>query len=169
VLGGLPAAGVRVTTLRGALDAGLVAGAVELPPSSWGSGKDWRVWEGEGVADLVELNRDVQRRLLAKTGHSALARDRVRDGLARQALLALSSDWAFMVSKQSAADYARARAYQHAERVMELSELVGEGRTAEARAAVERYDRQDSLFGQLDARLLGDSGDRADYVRPIGG
>jgi 1,4-alpha-glucan branching enzyme len=169
VLGGLPAAGVRVTTLRGALDAGLVAGAVELPPSSWGSGKDWRVWEGEGVADLVELNRDVQRRVLAKTGHSALARDRVRDGLARQALLALSSDWAFMVSKQSAADYARARAYQHAERVMELSELVGEGRTAEARAAVERYDRQDSLFGQLDARLLGDSGDRADYVRPIGG
>jgi 1,4-alpha-glucan branching enzyme len=168
VLRELPSAGVRVTTLRGALDAGLVGGPVQLPPSSWGSGKDWRVWDGARVADLVELNRDVQRRLLAKTGRAGLGRDRMRDGLARQALLALSSDWAFMVSKDSAANYARGRAYLHAERVVELSELIGEGRLAEARAAVERYDAQDTLFGQLDARLLADSADRADYVGPAG-
>src|SRR5262249_61990598 len=42
VLRELPAAGVRVSTLRGALDAGLLGGPVELPVSSWGSGKDWR-------------------------------------------------------------------------------------------------------------------------------
>ena len=30
-----------------------------LPPSSWGSGKDWRVWAGEQVADLVQLNTEV--------------------------------------------------------------------------------------------------------------
>jgi len=170
VLRGLPEAGVRVTTLRGALDEGLVGGPVELPASSWGSGKDWRVWDGALVADLVELGREVQRRLLAKTSRHAggLARDRVRDGLARQALLALSSDWAFMVSKDSAADYARARAWRHADRVVRISDLLAEGRVAEAAVAVDRYDSQDTVFGQLDARSLADSADRADYFLPTG-
>ena len=30
---------------------------VALPPSSWGSGKDWRVWDGPQVADLVAQQR----------------------------------------------------------------------------------------------------------------
>ena len=41
-----PAPGVRVTTLSGAIDAGHVAGGGTPGPVSWGSGKDWRVWEG---------------------------------------------------------------------------------------------------------------------------
>ena len=168
VLRGLPEAGVRVSTLRGALAEGLVAGPVELPASSWGSGKDWRVWDGAKVTDLVGLGDDVQRRLLAEAGTPrgsgpGLARDRVRDGLARQALLALSSDWAFMVSKESAADYARSRAHRHADRVIEISGLLAADRETEAAAAVARYDRQDNIFGQLDARSLAVSADRAEY------
>jgi 1,4-alpha-glucan branching enzyme len=188
VLRGLPEAGVRVSTPRGALEHGLLGGPVELPASSWGSGKDWRVWDGERVADLVELGRDVQRRLMGSVASDlgvrvgsrpaadlgpdlgwdlaadvvpglgsdrpALGRDRVRDGLARQALLALSSDWAFMVSKDSAADYARARAHRHAERVTRLADLLELGAAAEAGEALEEYDRQDGLFGHLDARGL---------------
>ncbi|HEY0577899.1 MAG TPA: 1,4-alpha-glucan branching protein domain-containing protein [Pseudonocardia sp.] len=165
VLRGLPEAGVRVSTLRGALDAGLLAGPVEVPASSWGSGKDWRNWDGALVADLVELGAEVQRRLLAKASLEprGLGRDRVRDGLARQALLALSSDWAFMVSKDSAADYARARARRHAQRVTAISEMLASGRLAEAQVAVGTYDSQDAVFGQLDARWLADSADRTDY------
>ena len=158
VLRGLPEAGVRVSTPRGALEHGLLGGPVELPASSWGSGKDWRVWDGEGVADLVELGRDVQRRLLDAVGGPGpgpgLARDRARDGLARQALLALSSDWAFMVSKDSAADYARARARCHAERVTRLADLLAHGATTQADETAAGYDRQDGLFGHLDARWL---------------
>src|SRR5262249_12542747 len=115
VLRALPAAGVRVTTLRGALEAGCLAGPVELPPSSWGSGKDWRVWGGEQVADLVSANAELQTRLLTAAGpHMPTAaeprmltaarpaedfggRDPARDQLVAEALLALSSDWAFMV------------------------------------------------------------------------
>jgi 1,4-alpha-glucan branching enzyme len=111
----------------------------------------------------------VQRRLLAEAGTPrgsgpGLARDRVRDGLARQALLALSSDWAFMVSKESAADYARSRAHRHADRVIEISDLLAADREAEAAAAVARYDRQDNIFGQLDARSLAVSADRTEYA-----
>ncbi len=59
VLRALPAAGVRVGTLSDAVADGFVGAPVELPPSSWGSGKDWQVWAGEQVADLVQLNSEV--------------------------------------------------------------------------------------------------------------
>jgi 1,4-alpha-glucan branching enzyme len=156
VLRALPEAAVRVTTLRGAERAGLLGAPVELPASSWGSGKDWRVWDGALVADLVELNREVQRRLLDQVDRSpgGLGRDRALDGLARQALLALSSDWAFMVSKDSAAGYALGRAAEHAGRVTELSELLVAGRAAEAELQADTYNGQDTLLGQLNANLL---------------
>jgi 1,4-alpha-glucan branching enzyme len=120
VLTALPAAGVRVTTLRGASAAGLVGGPVELPASSWGSGKDWRVWAGEQVADVVAMNDRVQKTLLDAVRPTRV-RDRAQDALAQEALLALSSDWAFMISKDSAAGYARGRAETHAAAVERLA------------------------------------------------
>jgi len=151
VLRALPEAGVRVTTLRGATDAGLVGGPVELPESSWGSGKDWRVWAGEQVADLVALNEQVQKTLLASAA-DGIARDPVRDALAQEALLALSSDWAFMVSKDSAAEYARTRAKGHADHVRELANLLSQGRRAAARHHAVQLPPHP--FGALDARGL---------------
>ncbi|MDN5859477.1 MAG: glycoside hydrolase family 57 protein, partial [Pseudonocardia sp.] len=127
VLRALPEAGVRVTTLRGAADAGLVGEPVELPASSWGSGKDWRVWAGEQVGDIVETNDRVQKALVQVVADGPV-RDGLADRLAEETLLALSSDWAFMVSKDSAAGYARDRVHGHAGRVMELAELLRSGR-----------------------------------------
>ncbi|HVW42097.1 MAG TPA: 1,4-alpha-glucan branching protein, partial [Amycolatopsis sp.] len=77
VLRALPESGVRVTTLRGALDAGHVGTPVDLPASSWGSGKDWHVWDGAKVADMVRAGAALQRRLLALP--RTHLRDPVRD------------------------------------------------------------------------------------------
>ncbi|MCU1660209.1 MAG: hypothetical protein JWR58_274 [Pseudonocardia sp.] len=151
VLRALPAAGVRVTTLRGAVDAGLVGEPVELPPSSWGSGKDWRVWAGEQVADLVALNEQVQKTLLGALAPE-VARDPLRDALAQEALLALSSDWAFMVSKDSAAGYARDRAHGHAGRVEELAHLLAADRSPAAGHGLASWPP--APFGHVDARTL---------------
>ena len=56
-------AGTRVAravgTLSDAVADGFIGNPVELPPSSWGSGKDWSVWSGEQVADMVALNTEV--------------------------------------------------------------------------------------------------------------
>jgi 1,4-alpha-glucan branching enzyme len=154
VLRRLPEAGVRVTTLAGAVEAGHVGEPRELPASSWGSGKDWRVWDGEQVADLVSESGYVQDRLLRvvdKLGgpfrHPAL------DQLAREALLVASSDWAFMVTKDSAAGYARRRAAEHTARFHRLAELIESG-SPEAGPEAERLRRVDGPFGHLDARLL---------------
>ncbi|GGM35997.1 1,4-alpha-glucan-branching protein [Longimycelium tulufanense] len=155
VLTALPAAGVRVTTLAGALAAGHLGAPVDLPASSWGSGKDWRVWDGEQVSELVAAGEQVQRRLLStvdKFRHPL--RDPVLDQVAREALLALSSDWAFMVTKDSAAGYARERAARHATRFERLTDLLWADRRAEAEELAHRWRTEDGPFGQLDARLL---------------
>ncbi|HEY2224611.1 1,4-alpha-glucan branching protein domain-containing protein [Actinomycetospora sp.] len=166
VLTRLPEAGVRVTTLRGAVEAGHVEEPVVLPASSWGSGKDWRVWDGSGdpgVADMVADNADVATRLLAAVdgvGRPA-GRDATLDTLAVQAALALSSDWAFMVTKDSAAHYARRRAAVHRDRVRELTDLLPAGRHDEAARRAAEFAGQDDLFGHLDARGLARARDRA--------
>ncbi|MHC1560117.1 1,4-alpha-glucan branching protein domain-containing protein [Actinomycetospora sp. C-140] len=164
VLTALPEAGIRVTTLRGAVEAGHVEEPVVLPASSWGSGKDWRVWDGAGVRDLVADNAEVADRLLAAVDGAAptAGRDATLDALATQAALALSSDWAFMVTKDSAAHYARRRAAEHRDRVRELTDLLPAGRHAEAAARAAVFAAQDDVFGRLDARALRrrDPGDR---------
>uniref|UniRef100_UPI0015F0481F 1,4-alpha-glucan branching protein domain-containing protein n=1 Tax=Pseudonocardia pini TaxID=2758030 RepID=UPI0015F0481F len=132
---------------------GLVGGPVELPESSWGSGKDWRVWAGEAVTDLVALNADVQDRLLTTVDKGrSFGRDRLLDALAAQALLALSSDWAFMVSTGSTVDYARDRARLHADRVAVLAGLLDSDRRPEAERLVATWEP--TPFGHLDARTL---------------
>jgi len=151
VLRALPAAGVQVTTLRGALEAGHVGPAVELPASSWGSGKDWRVWDGEQVSDLVSDGAALQEELLAVP--AVPYRDPVRDQLVREALLTLSSDWAFMVTKDSAADYARRRAKVHGNRFAELAALIRSSQPSRFTRA-EALRAEDGLFGRLDARGL---------------
>lgn len=153
VLRALPEAGVRVSTLRGALDAGHLGAPVTLPASSWGSGKDWRVWDGAPVADLVASNAALQDRLLRAAPRPGSTRDPAADQSVREALLTLASDWAFMVSKDSAADYARRRAAVHTERFEALAAARG-CPAAEAARLAASYRCQDGPFGHLDARAL---------------
>lgn len=158
VLRALPAAGIQVGTLADALAAGYVGQPVELPPSSWGSGKDWQVWSGEQVADLVRLNTEVVDTALS-TVDKALANSQgsrmvVADQILRETLLTVSSDWPFMVSKDSAADYARYRAHLHAHATREIADALASGRTEHAERLAAGWNRADGLFGALDARRL---------------
>jgi 1,4-alpha-glucan branching enzyme len=166
VLRALPAAGVRVGTLADAAASGYLGTPVELPPSSWGSGKDWQVWAGEQVADLVQLNAEVvdtalttvSKALEQSRGTAApggpTPRDFVADQILRETLLTVSSDWPFMVSKDSAADYARYRAHLHAHATREIAGALASGRRDTATRLAEGWNRADGLFGALDARRL---------------
>lgn len=166
VLRALPVAGVRVGTLADARENGFVGAPVELPPSSWGSGKDWQVWSGEQVADLVALNSEVVDTALSAVDKSMeqarsavplgapIPRDVVADQILRETLLTVSSDWPFMVSKDSAADYARYRAHLHAHATREIAGALASGRREVAERLAAGWNRADGLFGALDARRL---------------
>jgi 1,4-alpha-glucan branching enzyme len=163
VLRALPKAGVRVGTLSDAVEGGFVGAPVELPPSSWGSGKNWQVWNGDQVSDLVRLNAEVVDTALAAvdkalTQQAAVGvptpRDVVADQILREALLTVSSDWPFMVSKDTAAEYARYRAHLHAHATREIADALAAGRREHAERLAGNWNRADGLFGALDARRL---------------
>jgi 1,4-alpha-glucan branching enzyme len=163
VLRALPKAGVRVGTLGDAVDSGFVGAPVDLPPGSWGSGKDWQVWAGDQVTDFVRLNAEVVDTALstvdkALTQHASVGaatpRDTVADQILRETLLTVSSDWPFMVSKDSAADYARYRAHLHAHATREIADALAAGRREQAQRLADGWNRADGLFGALDARRL---------------
>jgi len=160
LLRALPEAGIRVGTLNDAMADGFVGTLVDLPPSSWGSGKDWQVWAGEKVADLVALNTEVVDTALSTVDKAlsqtsaAPTRDFVADQILRETLLTVSSDWPFMVSKDSAADYARYRAHLHAHATREIAGALASGRRETAERLAAGWNRADGLFGALDARRL---------------
>jgi 1,4-alpha-glucan branching enzyme len=156
----LPEHGVRHTTLEAARDAGLIGGRIDLPASSWGAGQDSRLWDNDEVSDLVSETADVQKRLFALLDASfdptfeSGGRSEVADQLAREAMLLSSSDWAFMVSRESAAEYARGRATSHARRFQALADLVETGDRHGAAQLARSLRAIDGPFGQLDARLF---------------
>jgi 1,4-alpha-glucan branching enzyme len=150
----LPEAGIEVTTFAGAIESGAVAGDVAPEPGSWGSGKDWRVWAGPQVADVVKMHDDLQDRFLSiaesrREQRSGYGRDAIVDQLARQTLLALSSDWAFMVSKDSAAGYARDRAHGHLSDFARIADPLAAGNEAAALVEVVRQRSYDNPLGHL--------------------
>lgn len=100
------------------------------------------------MADLVQLNSEVVDtalttidKALAQTASldGPLPRDHVADQILRETLLTVSSDWPFMVSKDSAADYARYRAHLHAHATREIAG-AGRGPTRHRTAARRRVE-----------------------------
>jgi 1,4-alpha-glucan branching enzyme len=150
----LPEAGVRLSTLRGARDAGLVGEPIELTSSSWGAGKDWRVWDNDQLGELNDEIAHMQKRLfsLLDARSDRAGRDSAADQLVREAFLLSSSDWAFMVSRDSAAGYARQRARSHADRFAALADAMESGGDADLLAG--RLRAIDGPFGHLDARTF---------------
>ncbi|WP_246221890.1 MULTISPECIES: 1,4-alpha-glucan branching protein domain-containing protein [Gordonia] len=157
VLRRLPEVGVNVGTLAGARRAGYVGEPVNLPASSWGSGKDWRVWNGPQVQHLVQLNAEVVETAL-NTVDKRLAgigtRDRVADQIVRETLMTVQSDWPFMVSKDTAAGYAVDRAHKHAHATREICDAAARGKDEQAARLAESWARADNLFAGIDARRL---------------
>lgn len=171
VLRALPEAGVRVATLGTATSDGtLVDSTLPVHPqaSSWGSGKDWSVWTGPAVADLAERQRSLTAAttLVLDQTHPRTARSAPHDQLIRELLLALSSDWAFMVSKDTAAQYARERFDGHARWVEALSKALREGHLDRAAALAARAREADGPFGHLDARRFLSAGGSAAPILP---
>ncbi|MFW0792630.1 glycoside hydrolase family 57 protein [Gordonia sp. CPCC 205515] len=157
VLRRLPEAGVQVGTLASAKRDGFVGEPVDLPASSWGSGKDWRVWNGPQVQHLVQLNAEVTDTALDtvdKLVGPGSVRSLVADQIVREALLTVSSDWPFMVSKDTAAAYAVDRAHKHAHATREICDAALSGRDARAATLAGNWACADNLFRGLDARRL---------------
>jgi 1,4-alpha-glucan branching enzyme len=83
------------------------AGALAEPVTSWGTPRDLSTWSGPRVADMAWAARAAELDVLA--AGAAVGERAVRELLALQ-----SSDWAFLVSRDTAGPYPRERFDGHA-------------------------------------------------------
>jgi 1,4-alpha-glucan branching enzyme len=110
VLEQAPRQGLRLDTVLGGLDR---AEPVKrsLEPGSWGSPKDLSTWDAPAVASLAFEARGAELDVVAAArglgAHPSLAR------AARELLALQSSDWAFLITRDLASNYARDRARAH--------------------------------------------------------
>jgi 1,4-alpha-glucan branching enzyme len=154
----LRANGIRVDTLENALSEGHVGGELDLGAGSWGAGKDFSVWDGPAVAGIARENTWLQRRWLdivdqERTSGRLGNRRADLDQLLLTLWNALSSDWAFLVSRGQSVDYALRRAEEHRAGFHRLAQLVEDGDSVGALAEAARQARDDRTFPELDARL----------------
>lgn len=103
----LPESGIITSTLEEVTSSPQMS--IQLSESSWGSGKDWSVWNGERVSDIVFAHDQSQNYVLDLIDKGICSSEHLN-----QLMLQLSSDWAFMVSRESAEQYARDRVADHA-------------------------------------------------------
>ena len=148
----LPEADVRIATLNEV--ASDPAGSVQPGPSSWGLGKDWHIWSGDQVASMADRQGAMAKEALdlLDATHPRTERSAAHDQLMTEVLLALSSDWAFMVSHDTAAGYAWERFNEHDERVRGLVSALRRGDSALACDRAHADRRVDAPFPGLDSR-----------------
>ncbi len=110
-------AGLDLVTLPRGLERIEHARDRELAASSWGTPKDLSTWEGPRVAEIAFAARRAELRTVAAVaahGHSGSNGNLAAVERAARELLALqSSDWAFLMTRELAADYPLERIAAH--------------------------------------------------------
>ena len=122
--------------------------------SSWGFGGYHEVWLN-GANDWVyrHLHKMAERMTEAAVEHTHPdgLRTRLLNQMARELLLAQSSDWAFILKNQTHTGYAYRRLHDHLGRFSRLSDALRQGRIDEAWFA--DVEAKDNLFPFLDYRV----------------
>ncbi len=146
--------GVRVGTLTEDLSARSAVQAVAPSASTWGARGHHDVWLN-AATDWVYPDLDA-----AGTRLVGLCRSTPQEGLPRRALtqalrellLAQASDWAFMMTGDTAAGYATRRTVEHLRACRVLCDAVE--RTALEPALVDAFEARSPLFPELDLAVL---------------
>jgi 1,4-alpha-glucan branching enzyme len=142
--------GVTATTLERARER-FDAPPVDLEAGSWGFRKDDRSWVSDETRDMWWFLGEVEAetvRLVDKFVDSPPKRPALAQ-LVREAMLAESSDWPFMVLRGRNADYARERFDAHRARWNELATMLRRELPdhAYARAAAQMFEIDNVLPG----------------------
>ena len=130
--------------------------------SSWGHKGYWEVWLDEVNAWIyphlhVAASRMIEQATLHFATKDRLV-ERVLTQMARELLLAQSSDWAFLMKTGTAKEYATKRTKDHVLRFTRLYEQLTAADGAVDEAFLKFCEERDNLFAKLDWRY---------YARPL--
>jgi 1,4-alpha-glucan branching enzyme len=124
--------------------------------STWGKNGFLEVWCAPENAWILRHQHELERRLLARAGVARAPSPRaarILDQMARELLLAQSSDWAFIIAMKTSAHYAEKRAKDHVDRFLRLERML-EGAADDPPEFLDEIEAEDALFPGLSFRGL---------------
>ncbi len=120
-------------------------------PSSWGdkgyydvwlnSGNDWIYKHLHKMADLMQARASEHR------GTRDPQKRRILNQMNRELLLAQASDWAFLMTTQTAVEYSTKRTKTHIANFFELEKMLS---SAQDKDALEKMERENSIFQNVE-------------------
>lgn len=146
--------GFRLTTPSDYLASNPTQQTIEPAESSWGDKGYLEVWIDKNNSwiypHLHAAAQRMHRLAAAHTDDSSERADRVLKQLARELLLAQSSDWAFLMRSGTAREYATKRTLDHISRFNQLHDKFAAGTVDEKFLA--ECETRDNLFPKLNWR-----------------
>ena len=143
-----------LTTPSKFLEHNSIQQVTELAASSWGDQGFFDVWLDDKCGWIYPhiFTANTRMRALAKSrdGNMTAEKERVLRQLARELLLAQSSDWAFLIRNGTAKDYAIARVSDHLLRFQKLAAQVEQDKVDESFLA--QCEERDNLFPSVEWR-----------------
>jgi len=127
---------------------------IEPEPSSWGDKGYHEVWlnaSNDWIYPHLHIMADKMIDLAGKNPNADGVQKRALNQLARELLLAQSSDWAFLITVGTAKNYAEKRTRDHCDRFLRLESQVRENRIDEG--YLHGLEDRDNIFPLIDYRV----------------
>ncbi len=124
-------------------------------PSTWGDGGYFKVWlneKNDWIYPELYLMGEKMINFAERFGSSSGIRKRVLNQMARELMLAQSSDWAFLITTETAVDYSVRAEKFHIAAFYELAEMLESGRIDES--FLNYLETKDSIFPYIDFRIF---------------
>ncbi|MBU3742544.1 MAG: DUF1957 domain-containing protein [Candidatus Kapabacteria bacterium] len=150
---------IHTQTASETVDRSRASCVVQLPESSWGRNGTDEVWMNPQTQWTWEREYRIEHRLLRlREKHHRSSWDatmhRIMHDLYRELLLLQASDWQFLITTQTAGEYASMRFYHHAadvDRLCDLAEryMVRRELMNDDAAYLDEVERRDGIFPEL--------------------
>jgi 1,4-alpha-glucan branching enzyme len=154
------------------LDSGIPIQIQQPSASSWGENGYYKVWLNEKNAWIYPYQHDAERKmteladrarhLAYDAGHAYV---RVLDQMARELLLAESSDWAFQIYQGTTVEYSSRRFRSHIHRFHLLAKMLpddasfeGLELSPEQLELLAEIESRDNIFAEIDFRIYATAG-----------
>ncbi|MFA4986130.1 MAG: 1,4-alpha-glucan branching protein domain-containing protein [Candidatus Brocadiia bacterium] len=129
----------------------------EPSPSSWGDGGYYNVWLNESNQWMYPHLAEAEEIMIsaASAQHSDAGHMRVVKQMARELLLAQSSDWAFIASTGTTVPYAVRRFRLHIDNFQRLRRMLADNSINESELS--SIESRDSIFAEMDPTVYRES------------
>jgi 1,4-alpha-glucan branching enzyme len=145
---------VRTISPGDFLDTGLSIQIQQPSASSWGENGYYKVWLNDKNSWMYPYTHDAERQmteLANKFDKPSKIENRILNQMARELLLAESSDWAFQIYQGTTVQYSSTRFKSHIHRFNLLAAQLEKGEINEELLA--EIENRDNLFKEIDYRI----------------